>query len=61
MQDIARWYDANITFNDETLKELYFTGTLNRYARIETLLRFFEEGCDIRFEINGKNITIMKK
>lgn len=61
MNDVMRWYDVDIAFGDESLRELYFTGTLNRYARIESLLRFFEAGCDIRFEIKGRNIVVMKK
>ena len=51
----------NITFEDESLHELYFSATLNRYGNIETLLRFFEAGYDIKFEINGKNIKVKRK
>ena len=61
MNDVMRWYNVDISFSDETLKKLYFTGTLNRYAKIETLLRFFEEGCDIKFEIKGRSIVVMKR
>ena len=61
MKDFMRWYDVNITFEDESLHELYFSATLNRYGNIETLLRFFEAGYDIKFEINGKNIKIRRK
>ena len=61
MNDVMRWYDVDITFGDEALKKLYFTGTLNRYAKIELLLRFFEAGCDIRVEIKGRSIIVMRK
>lgn len=61
MKDFMRWYDVNITFEDESLHELYFSATLNRYGNIETLLRFFEAGYDIKFEINGKNIKVKRK
>lgn len=61
MNDVMRWYDVDIAFDDEALKKLYFTGTLNRYAKIESLLRFFEAGCDIRFEIKGRSILVMRK
>ena len=61
MKDFMRWYDVNIIFDDESLKDLYFSATLNRYKNIETLLRFFEKGYDIKFEISGKDIKIMKK
>lgn len=61
MRDVMRWYDVEITFDDDALTTLYFTGTLNRYAEIESLLRFFEAGCDIKFEIKGRSIIVMKK
>lgn len=61
MEELMRWYDVNITFEDESLKELYFTGTLNRYEHIGALLRFFEASCDICFKIEGRNITIRRK
>lgn len=61
MEEIARWYNANIIFQDNSLKKLRFTGTLNRYSKIETLLHYLEEGCDLRFQIDGQTITIMRK
>lgn len=61
MRDVARWYDVDISFNNEDLKKLYFTCTLDRYDKIEKLLRFFEEVYDIKFNIEGKHITVMEK
>lgn len=61
MKDIARWYDVNVTFNKESLKDIKFTCTLDRYDEIKKLLRFFEEVYDIKFIVQGKNITVMEK
>ena len=61
MRDIARWYDADIVFADDVLRQLQFTVTLNRYDDISVLLRYFEEASDVRFHIQGKNITISRK
>ena len=61
MTDVARWYDVEVSFDDENLKELYFTCTLDRYDKIEKLLRFFEEVHDITFKIKGKQVTVIKK
>lgn len=61
MRDIARWYDVEVSFEDEHLKKLYFTCSLDRYDKIEKLLRFFEEVYDIEFKIEGKHITVMEK
>lgn len=61
MKDIARWYDVDVTFSKESLKDINFTCTLDRYDKIEKLLRFFEEVYDIKFIVQGKNITVMEK
>ena len=61
MEEIGRWYDATIIFDDDTLKELRFTMTLNRYEKIETLLHYFEASdYNLTFQIQGKNIIIKK-
>lgn len=61
MRDVGRWYDADIVFTDDALRQLQFTVTLNRYDDISVLLRYFEEASDVRFHIQGKNITVSGK
>ena len=61
MRDLERWYDVKVVFTDPMLKELVFSGTLSRYGKIETLLRFFEEGVDVKFLVEKDTIRIMKK
>ena len=61
MKDVARWYDVKVTFDNENLKGLSFTCTLDRYDEIEKLLRFFEEVYNIEFKIEGKHITVMEQ
>ncbi|MFR7808556.1 MAG: DUF4974 domain-containing protein [Butyricimonas faecihominis] len=43
MKDVARWYDVKVTFDNENLKGLSFTCTLDRYDEIEKLLRFLRK------------------
>lgn len=61
MQDVGRWYDADIVFMENALKYMRFTVTLHRYQDIGELLRYFEEAAGIRFHIQGKNITVSGK
>lgn len=61
MLDLERWYDVKVVFTDPTLKELVFSGTLSRYGKIEILLRFFEEGVDVKFVVEKDTIKVMKK
>ncbi|MDE5612370.1 MAG: DUF4974 domain-containing protein [Odoribacter sp.] len=61
MQDIGRWYDVDIVFTEDALRQMRFTVTLHRYQDIGKLLRYFEEAAKLQFHIQGKNITISRK
>ena len=60
-RDLERWYNVKIVFTDPALKELVFSGTLSRYGKIDPLLRFFEEGVDVKFSVKDDTIRVMKK
>ena len=61
MATLQRWYDVRVVFVDPALKAITFSGTLNRYDKIESILHFFEAGFDIRFLIEGDTIKVMRK
>lgn len=61
MTTLERWYNVKITFDDPSLKDLKFSGTLNRYDKINTILRFFEEGVDVKFTVENDVIKVARK
>lgn len=61
MMMLRRWYNVEVDFVDQDLKDFKLSGTLNRYDKIETLLRFFEEGFDIKFCVENDTIKVMRK
>ncbi len=61
MTTLSRWYDMNVTFLSEDIKNIRLSGRLNRYQDVRILLETYEETADIRFCIEGKNIVISKK
>lgn len=61
MQDVGRWYNADVVFKDEALGNVRYTVTLNRYEDIGVLLHYFEEAAGLRFHINGKDIVVSEK
>lgn len=61
MTMLERWYNVKIVFTDPALKSLKFSGTLNRYESINTILYLFEEGVDVKFEIENDVIKVMRK
>ena len=57
MAQLARWYDVNIFFTGPEVKELHFSGEIDRYEDIERVLHMIELTTNISFTINGKTIT----
>ena len=60
MSTLARWYDFQVKFESEELKKLELSGTLDKYSDIQPLLRLFELGTDVKFEIQNKVIYVRR-
>lgn len=58
---MARWYDFEAVYADPSVKDLSFTGNIERKASVEEVLRLLEKTERIKFEINHKTIRIMKE
>jgi len=61
MNILSRWYDVNILYESEGLKEIQFSGRLDKYKNIGSFLKLFEAGGNIEFEVKNKNILIKRK
>lgn len=61
MEDVARWYDVQVFFQNEELKELCFDCNMQRYAKLEDLFFFMEKTSGARFSVNGRTVVISKK
>lgn len=61
MKTIERNYDVSVFFTHESLKHLRFSGDLKKYDNVEHFLRFIETGGDVKFNIQGKTITVQPK
>ena len=56
---LERFYNVNISFQDESIKELRYTGTLEEVT-IEEVLRAIASASDIRYKIDKNNVTFSK-
>lgn len=61
MDDVARWYDVDVFFQNEELKRLRFDCNLPRYSDIRDLFFFMERTSDARFSVNGRTVVVSKK
>ena len=53
---LERWFDVDIEFADEAVKELSFTGVLDRESILETI-EYFNLAKSVGYEISGNTIT----
>lgn len=63
LDQISLWYDVNIIYKDESIKELTFTssGLIPRYENIRSLLSKFEYLGNIEFNLKGRDLIIKRK
>ena len=61
MRSVARWYNVDVVFEDESLKKETFGAITTRFSNISTLLKIMEQTGDAKFSIEGSTIKIRKK
>lgn len=57
MKILARWYNIEVNYTSETLKNKRFGCYVNRYEEINPFLELLEATGNVHIEINGKIIT----
>ena len=60
MDFISRWYDVDVEYESEEVKEYLFGCNFNRHVTVLPLLELFESTGTVRFEIIGKKIIVRK-
>ena len=58
MERVKRWYNVDVEFGNEALKELRFSGDLERYKDFSIVLRMLEKVSRIEVEIEGRTVYI---
>ena len=61
LEKAARWYDVDVSFRNESLKEVRFYGNIRRYAEIEELLLLLEKISEVRFSIEDRTVVVEGK
>ncbi|NOY97308.1 MAG: FecR family protein [Chlorobi bacterium] len=61
MNTLTRWYSVEARFMDNSLKELRFSGSLDRYGNIDSILDIIKSTNKVEIEINNDIIILKKK
>ena len=58
METLSYWYDVKIVFDNPELKNLHFTGNMDRYGNLAPILKSISMIVGLRIEIKNKTIYI---
>lgn len=58
MKILERWYSVDVAFNSEEIKQLHFTGNMDRYGTITPILNAIARTTNLKINIQGKKILI---
>ena len=57
---LSNWYDVDIFYTNEQLKNLHFTGHVKRYEKIDNILKAIKSAVGVTFTIKDRTICISK-
>lgn len=58
---LARWYDVEVFYMNEDVRNLTFSGGVRRYEKLDKLLHMFEKTRYVKFEMKGRTLIVKKK
>ena len=61
MQQVSRWYDVDYTFVRENLKDIRFSGAIQKFRPLRDLIGMIEATAPVHFMVKGEQITITGK
>ncbi len=60
MRQVARWYDVDIVFEDDAIKDEIFRGSISRFENISQLLEVLEKTGSVHFKVKGRRVIAIK-
>ena len=59
MDIMARWYDVSVEFQDESIRNLHFTGDIKRHANFSIILKALTSSVNVKLQIGRSRIDII--
>ena len=60
MKTVARWYDVEVRYEDEMVKDISFSGNVLRYEDFDKIIAMLEMTRMVDFKVENKRISISK-
>lgn len=61
MKQLGRWYNTEVVYQSPQIKKYRFTGDVDRFDNISTILQLIEKTYNITFTTNGNTIIVGKR
>lgn len=61
MDDVARWYNVTVFYEQSSAKEILFSGIVERYANITETLKMLEKTGKVLFIVDNQKIIVRVK
>lgn len=58
MKELSRWYNFNVIYKDESIKDMLFDGRLDRRYTLDSVLDILEVMRDINIEVIDNNVIL---
>lgn len=58
MKRLSRWYNVEVIFLNDSVKDLKFSGDLTRYEKIDQILELIELTQKVKFTIKNRNLLV---
>ena len=58
MNEISRWYDLEIFYQNDRIRDYHFTAWFRRNIPVSELISILEKTGEIKFELKGKTLTV---
>lgn len=58
METLSHWYNVDVVFDKPELRELHFTGNMDRYGRLSSILRSISRTAELRIVLKNRTIYI---
>ncbi|RZL65730.1 MAG: FecR family protein [Pedobacter sp.] len=58
MDQLSLWYDYDVEFQSEKIKQIHFSGEIERYSDIKVILHIIEQTGGVKFSIKNRRIYV---
>ncbi|MNN73016.1 hypothetical protein D3C81_1891010 [compost metagenome] len=58
---LSKWYDIQVKFKQDVALNKVYTGNFKRDVKLSEVLEMLTYVCNLKFELNGKELTIENK